>query len=117
MKSNKFTLRFTGKQIAHIYSLCRKELSEDSISVLLEIAPIIRKIDYMKVIPAFTQQEMKSFQDSLAFKNDMDSMNENENKKCKRAYEKWSQYPDSCNAQELKLVIDYLVLKEGGDIE
>lgn len=62
MLTSEFKPRLTGKQIAHILSLCRSEKSEDSISVLLALYSTVIHEDYLGDIPALTPEEREAMQ-------------------------------------------------------
>lgn len=52
-----FKPSLSGKEIAHILSLCRKEKSEQSMSVVLRLFPVVSSFNYLGDIPAFSPEE------------------------------------------------------------
>ncbi len=107
MRTEKFRPCLTSEQITHILSLCKKELSDRSLSVISVLVPFKAKIENNCISWSYSEGEKKSLIDSLGLGNNEFKSSLSPNEKRKRAYDKWFQNPDSCNVDELEFVRDY----------
>lgn len=110
MRIAKYRPCFTSEQISHILALCKRDLSDASLSVISVLAPFNTKIENKCIAPAYSMQEEKSLYASLGINDEYFGLTPPE--KQKRAFEKWSLNPDSCNVEELELVQSYRMLND-----
>jgi hypothetical protein len=108
MKAAKFRPCLTSEQIAYIISLCKRDLTREAMSVICVLAPFQTKIENKSVSPSYITKEKKSIYSALGFEGN-GSSDIPLVEQCKRAYEKWSKNPDSCNADDLDLVLSYRI--------
>lgn len=67
MKNAKFRPVLTSQQITHLISLCKKDLSNESLSCLSILLPFEHKISNSLITPAYTTQIKSSKIDELGF--------------------------------------------------
>lgn len=104
MKTAKFRPCLSSNQIGHILSLCKKDLSDNSLSVISVLAPFKAKMENYGVAPSYVTQERQNIFDSLGIEEDSNATPE---EKRQQAFIKWSEDPDSCTINELELVQTY----------
>lgn len=107
MKTAKYRPCFTSEQISHIIVLCKKELSDSSLSVISVLAPFKAKIENSCIAPAYSLRKKESLVNSLGIENDGGYSCLTPDERRAHAFEKWSQDPNACNVGELELVRDY----------
>ncbi len=108
MKNEKFRPCLTSEQIAHIISLCKRNLTGESVSVICVLAPFQTKIENKSISPSYVTKENKSIFNALGFEGNVSS-DIPFVEQCQRAYEKWIRNPDSCNADELDMVLSHRI--------
>lgn len=112
MKTLKYRPVLTSNQISHLISLCKKDLSNDSLSVIAVLAPFKTKIENHGIMPAYVIQNKPSLLESLGFENDNNFSNLSREESTQKAYDRWLQNPDSCNVDELTMVQEHRYLNE-----
>lgn len=107
MKAQKYRPCLTSIHISHILSLCKRDLTEASISIISVLAPFMAKIENSGVAPAYSmkQKTLGNVFSSLDEMADYSCLSAEEIRK--KAFEKWSENPDSCSLDELEMVQTY----------
>ena len=104
MQILKYRPVLTSTQIAHVITLCKKDLSGESLSVISTLAPFMAKILNNGIRPSYKTETKNSLLESLEYQEngriDYDAMRF-------KVYQKWIDNPDSCNGAELEQVQDY----------
>jgi hypothetical protein len=107
MKAEKYRPCLTSAQIVHIISLCKRDLSADSISTICVLAPFQTKVENKSINAAYVMQGKQSLLNSLGYCDTGNFQNLSHQERRKLAFDKWSKNPDLCNADELELVQTY----------
>lgn len=109
MKAEKYRPCLTSAQISHIISLCKRDLSAESIGTICVLAPFLTKVENKSICPAYVMQGKQSLLHSLGYDNAEANSNLTNQQRRKLAFDKWSRNPDSCNTDELGLVQTYRI--------
>src|SRR5450830_254989 len=107
MKAEKYRPCLTSAQISHIISLCKRDLSADSIGTICVLAPFQTKVENKSISPAYVMQGKQSLLNSLGYGNAEAHSSLTHPQRRQLAFDKWSRNPDSCNTDELELVQTY----------
>ena len=104
MQILKYRPVLTSTQIAHVITLCKKDLSGESLSVISTLAPFMAKIENNGITPAYKTEAKSSLFELLEYQENglinYDAMRF-------KIYQKWIDNPESCNAEELEKVLEY----------
>jgi hypothetical protein len=106
MQILKYRPVLTSTQIAHVITLCKKDLSGESLSVISTLAPFMAKIENKGINPAYKVENKNSLNDFESLEYQDDGRINYEAMRFK-VYKKWIDNPESCNGEELAKVQDY----------
>lgn len=105
MTIQKYRPCLTTRQIQHILSLCKNDLTLESLSVIKVLSPFQSKIENCSLTPAYSIEKNSSVLASFGSQNTgIENSSLTPNEKRERAYKKWLCHPDSCSVYELELV-------------
>jgi len=109
----------TSQQITHILTLCKSDMSEESISVISTLSVFEHKIRNVSVTPAYVEKPKVTLSESLGFPSNpteslsirqtQDSKSARESRK-EALYKVWKENPDmraSFHVTDLLLVKEY----------
>ena len=106
MQILKYRPVLTSTQIAHVITLCKKDLSGESLLVISTLAPFMAKIENNGITPAYKIQEKISLEYSLGIEERKEALLIYD-AELKLVYEKWVNNVNDCNAIELEKVKEY----------
>lgn len=106
----------TSQQITHILTLCKRDMTEESISVISTLSVFEHKIRNVSVTPAYTEKPKITLTESLGFSHSpVDDLPDikvgraaRESRKA-TLYKVWSENPDMRESMDIQ---DILLIKE-----
>lgn len=105
MTTQKYRPCLTPSQISHVLSLCKKELSDVSMSVISVLAPFKAKIENNGIAPAYVTESNK-LRTGFTQLGELEELLTPHQLR-RKAFEKWTENPDACSVDELELVQTY----------
>lgn len=96
----------TGSQILHLLSLCKKELSDESLSCISILAPFEFKLRNGSISPAYSASPRLALADSLGFSEPSVALSKDHISPA-WLYEEWRTNPGGLNLDQLRVVKQY----------